>query len=221
MGGKKVKGDGNITSQDKSVSAFKSVHVSGAIDLYVSQGELKPVKIETDANLQQYIEVRQEGDHLIIETRNGFRLDPTEKIKVYTTSPSYTNIEASGACDIKGQTKVAGNEPLSVGVSGAGEISLEVEVPQVTANISGAGNIKLNGKTKDLSIDLTGAAEAKCFDLLAENTVVDISGAGDAEVHASVQLKADVSGAGTVKYKGTATNISQNVSGAGSVKKVD
>ena len=46
-----------------------------------------------------------------------------------------------------------------------------------------------------------------------------MSGAGDAEVFASVKLDVEVSGASDVKYKGNAA-VSQDVSGAGSVKKV-
>jgi hypothetical protein len=213
VGGKKVRGDGNITVQERNVSAFQDVDVSGAVDLYVSQGELKPVKIETDANLHQYLEIKQEGNRLIIRTRKGYNLDPTDKVKVYTTSPTYTSIDASGACDIKGQTKISG--------SGAGSILMDIEVPQVRAELSGAGTITLSGKTKDFSCELTGAANAKCFGLMTENTKIDISGAGDAEVFASIKLDAEVSGAGEVKYKGSATDISQRVSGAGSVRKVD
>jgi len=55
----------------------------------------------------------------------------------------------------------------------------------------------------------------------AENTKVDISGAGSAEVYASVKLDAEVSGAGSIKYKGNAGNVIQQVSGAGSVKKAE
>jgi Putative auto-transporter adhesin, head GIN domain len=54
-----------------------------------------------------------------------------------------------------------------------------------------------------------------------ENTKVDISGAGSAQVFASVKLDAEVSGAGSVTYKGNAVNVSQHVSGVGSVNKVN
>jgi len=55
---------------------------------------------------------------------------------------------------------------------------------------------------------------------MAENTQVELSGAGDAQVFASVKLDVRVSGAADVKYKGNAT-VSQSVRGAGSVKKVE
>jgi hypothetical protein len=78
----------------------------------------------------------------------------------------------------------------------------------------------LKGQTRDVDLDLTGAGHAHCYDLLAENTKVDISGAGSADVYASVKLDAQVSGAGSVNYKGNAANVNQHVSGAGSITKV-
>src|ERR1700710_1168924 len=78
--GRRIKGNGNIKSQEHSVSFFKNVQVSGAVDLYVSQGNTKPVRIETDENLQQYIEVRQDGDKIVIKFRDDVNLRPTDKI---------------------------------------------------------------------------------------------------------------------------------------------
>ena len=54
-----------------------------------------------------------------------------------------------------------------------------------------SGSVKLRGQTKDFDIDLSGAGHAYCYDLLTENTTVEISGAGSAQVYASVKLKAE------------------------------
>jgi hypothetical protein len=203
------------------VNSFHNVEVHGAIDVFVSQGELKPVKIETDENLLKYVEIEQHGETIVIKNKEGFNLRPTQKIKVYVSSPEYRSLEVSGACNIIGQTKLTGHEPLGLSVSGAGDIKMEVEAPKVTADISGSGTIDLKGQTKDFDLGLSGAAKARCFDMMAENTEVDISGAGSADVYASVKLDADVSGAGSVKYRGGAAQVNQHVSGAGSVKKAD
>ncbi|HTL08737.1 MAG TPA: head GIN domain-containing protein [Chitinophagaceae bacterium] len=221
MWGKRVRGNGNISTSERSVSAFKNVEVSGAIDLYVAQGETKPVRIETDANLLPYIEVQQDGERIEIKPREGVNLRPTGKIKVYVTSPNYHQIEVSGASNITGQTKIVNKEDLRMGVSGAGDIAMEVDAPSVAAEVSGAGTVNLKGQTRTFDLTLTGAAKAHCYDLLAENTKVEISGAGSADVYASVKMDADLSGAGSVRYKGGATSGSQQVSGAGSIKKVD
>jgi hypothetical protein len=191
------------------------------MDVFLSQGDTKPVKIETDDNLLQYIEVIQQGDDLIIRQKKGFNLDPSDKIKIYVTSPVYNHIQLSGAGNIVSEAKITNPEDMKLDISGAGDIKMELKAPSVKVDMSGAGSINLKGDTRDVDLNLSGAGSAHCFDLLAENSKVRISGVGDAEVYASVSIDAHVSGVGDVKYKGGATNVSQHVSGAGSVKKVD
>ncbi len=219
--GKRIQGNGTIITQDRTVTSFSRVEVEGAIDVYVSQGALAPVKLEGDENLLEYVEFIQEGDRLKIRTKNGFNIQPSHDMKIYLVAPYYRSIDVSGACDIIGQGKIDNGEDLELKVSGAGDMTLEVDAPKISATISGSGSVNMKGQTKDFDLDLTGAGKARCYELLSENTRVDISGAGDAQVYASVKLKAQVSGAGSISYKGEAKNIDQQVSGAGSVKRVD
>jgi len=221
LGGRRVHGNGHITTQERSVGSFDQVEVSGAIELYVSGGESGPVRIETDENLQQYVEVEQHGSVLEVRSRRGYNLRPTKKVIVHVSSPNYSRLSVSGASNIVGQNKIHGNDRLEMHVSGAGDIRADVDAPDFKASVSGSGNIDLKGNVRDLDLEISGAGDAKCFDMMAENTKVRISGAGSADVYASVSLDAHVSGAGGVSYKGGATKVSQQVSGAGSVKKVD
>ena len=218
--GKRIHGNGNVKSVERSVSAFKEVEANGNIKLVVIQGDLKPVRIESDENLLPYIEVLQEGDHITIQTRPGVNLIPTGDLNVYVTSPTYKSIEVSGSSDIIGQTRITSTDELTLNASGAGDIEMEVDAPKISAGISGSGSVKLKGQAKDFDVDLSGAGHAYCYDLLTENTTVGISGAGSAQVFASVKLNANVSGAGNISYKGNAS-VSQEISGAGSVNKVD
>ena len=219
--GKRIRGNGIIKTEERTVSPFKQVEASGAIKLMVSQGDFTPVKVEGDENILPYIEIRQDGDRIEIRTRSGYNISPTNDLIVYVTAPVYSSIEVSGASDINGQNKISNPENLRLEASGAGDIEMEVDAPEISAKITGSGSIRLKGQTKDLDIDLSGAGHAYCFDLLSENTKVDISGAGSAEIFASVKLDAEVSGVGNVSYKGNATNVTQHVTGAGSVSKAD
>jgi Putative auto-transporter adhesin, head GIN domain len=218
--GKRVHGNGNITTQDRPVNEFKDVEVGGAAKVYVSQGDQHTVKVEVDENLQQFVEVIQEGNKIIVRQKDNFNLDPTGDLKIYVTSPVYNNIDVSGACDIIGQTPINSPENLRMNISGAGDMKMEVNAPRISAEVSGSGNIDLKGETKSADLTLTGAGHAHCFELKSENTKIEISGAGSAQVYASVRLDAEVSGAGSVDYKGGAA-VDQHVSGAGSVHKVD
>jgi hypothetical protein len=218
--GKRVHGNGNVTTQDRQVNDFKDVEVGGAAKVFVSQGDQHSVKVEVDENLQQFVEVYQEGNKVIVREKHGFNIDPTGDLRIYVTAPVYNDIDVSGACDIIGQTTINNPEDLSMHISGSGVMKMEVNAPRVSAEVSGSGNIDLRGETKTADLDLTGSGHAHCFDLKTENTRVQISGAGTAEVYASVRLNAEVSGAGTVDYKGGAA-VDQHVSGAGGVHKVD
>jgi len=122
IGGKKVRGNGNWKTTERNFSSFNKIEVRGAIDVFITQGDFKPVKIETDENLQEYVEIREEGNTLIIETKSGYNLDPTQDMKVHVTAPVYKEIQASGACDIVSESKINNAEAISFGVSGAGEI---------------------------------------------------------------------------------------------------
>jgi len=217
---KRIRGNGNITTQNRSAGPFNSIDVSGSIDVYARQDSSSSIRIETDDNLQQYVETFRDGDVLRIKTEEGYNLRPSKQIKVYVASTVFKRFEASGACNIFSEGKINSNSDIDIDLSGSCDVTLELSAPKVTADVSGACSVKLKGDTKEFKIRGSGSTDIKCFDLVADNVDLDISGAGDAEVHANVKLTGDISGAASVNYKGTAqTDI--HTSGATSVKKVD
>lgn len=217
--GKRIKGNGNIKTEDHNVSGFKNVECSASADVYIIQGEPAGVKVEGDDNLLPYIEINQEGDRLVIRDRSHINLDPSDGLKIYVTSPDFNSIDASGAGDIVGQTKINNSDELRLRLSGAGDIRMEVNAPSVVCTLSGAGSAYLKGQAKNVDIELSGVGSTHCYDLQAENTKVDVSGVGSAEVFASVKLDATVNGVGSINYKGNATDVSQHANGVGSIHK--
>ena len=220
ISGKRIRGNGVMKTETRPAGIFSNVDVSGSFDVYVKQDSASSVKVEADENLMEYIVIETEGNTLRIKTRNGANLKSSNGIKVYVSNPSYGDFDASGACDIEGENKITSMETISVGLSGASSVKLDVSAPKVTVGGSGASTVSLSGTTKDFDVDGSGSTNIKCYDLLSENTTVGLSGAGDAEVHASVKLDIDISGAADVRYKGNAT-VNKSISGAGSVRKTD
>jgi hypothetical protein len=218
--GRGIKGDGNVISQVRAISDFSSIDVSSAIDVYITQDAAFSVKVETDNNLQEYIEVYKEGGVLHIRQRSNTNLDPSRDTKVYVSAPMYQRLEASGACSIIGSNMISSTGTVDIDLTGASNASLDIKAPKVSAGLNGASKITLKGETKDLLIDGHGASHVNCFDLSSENAAVDVSGASSAEVFASVKLDAEASGASHVRYKGNPV-VSKNESGAGSVEKAD
>jgi hypothetical protein len=219
--GKRVNGNGNITTREHRTGQFHSVDVSGAIHVYVKQDSvMQPVKVETDENLQDLVEVYESNGVLYVSPQNNYNLNPTKSITVYVSATHYKGLEVSGASWIRSENKLISNETFDLGASGASEIKLEVKAPRINAEISGASAVTLAGEARDLNLEGSGASSFKCMDLLTENTTVGISGASSADVFASVKLNVDASGASGVKYRGAAA-VTQDVSGASNVKKLD
>jgi len=220
IAGRRVKGSGHIISENRTASGFNSIDVSGAIDVYVKQDSTTSVKVETDDNILEYVEVHTEGSTLEIYTEGNIRLRPSGKIKVYISNPQYKDLQVSGASSIRGENEITSSEALHVEISGESEGRLELNAPKVSVNLTGASNASIKGKTKDFEGGASGASEIRGFDLLTENADVDASGASSIEIYASVRIAGQASGASSVNYKGNAqANVEK--SGASSVNKKD
>lgn len=219
--GKPVHGNGHVITQDRSVGSFRNVSVSGNIDIYVTQDSVSGVKVVADENLMQYIMVNVSGDQLEVYPAEGYELHGSNGgIKVYVSGSKFGTFSASGACDYHSNNQIVSTDGIRIELSGSCDAEMDVNAPSVKAELSGSGSIKLKGTTKEFSVSGSGSTDVKCFDLLAENTSIEISGSGDAEAYASVKLDVSISGSGSVKYKGGA-KVSQHVSGSGEISKVD
>jgi Putative auto-transporter adhesin, head GIN domain len=221
MGGKRIRGNGVYKTESRTVGgAFEGINVSGNTDVYVKQDSIVSIRIETDENLLPYIVIENKGGTLDIRQKEGTNLKSSRSIKVYVSGPSFKRFDASGACDFYSENMLSNGEPITISLSGSSDVKLELKAPKIDANLSGAGTISLKGETKDFQVDGSGSTNIRCFELLTENTRIELSGAGNAEIFASVKLDAHVSGAADIRYKGNAT-VTQDVSGAGSIKKVE
>ncbi|OLY93637.1 Putative auto-transporter adhesin, head GIN domain [Cnuella takakiae] len=219
VGGKRVEGDGNRVTVNRSVGEFKGVEVRGGIDVVLVSGNGHSIRIEADQNLIDFIEVNNDGGTVEVSSRDGYNLRSSKGIKVYATAPAFENVSVAGSGDIRSEGKVTSNGALQLAIKGSGDIQLAVDAPRVATEISGSGSAKLEGQTREFEAEINGNGDVHAFNLLSESAKVDIAGSGNAEVFASKQLNVEIKGAGDVAYKGSGT-VSQKIMGSGSVRQV-
>ncbi len=195
------KGNGNISKQERKITAFDAIDVSGAYNIILNQDSVTSVYVETDENLLPLINTTVEGGKLIIENKDSKSLCPSKNINVYVNVADIKNIDISGAVEVKCIKKFSLND-LKIDVSGAGEINLNLSVQNLYLDCSGASKILLSGDATNVISDNSGASEINAFDFLVENFKITSSGAGKAKVNVSKKLDIDISGASYVKYKG-------------------
>ena len=218
VNGKRVRGNGNKVKENRTIQPFDYLEVSGAIEVRITQDSNASLVVETDDNLLPFISVIQNGKQLSLDTKDGYSLKPSHKLIIYISNPTFQEFDLSGATSIKSQNQIGNGGPLKFDLSGASELDLDVRAEKINVEATGASQIRLKGQAKDLHIGAMGSTKVRCFDLLTENTYIGLTGAGYAEVFASVTLKASVSGAGDIRYKGNA-QVTRDISGAGSIKK--
>ena len=218
--GERVSGNGHIVKDDRKVSTFHNVQISGSMNVRIRQDADTRVNIEADENLMSYIEAYTDGDKLVVREKRGFNLNPTRDITIYVASPLYSTIDVSGSGDVLGENEITGNGELQTSISGSGNMKLKVNVQSLKSEISGSGSVGFSGESKDFDLSISGSANAHCFDLVSDNVSISISGSSDAQVTANQKLDVSVSGSGSVKYKGNAS-VNQRVSGSGEVRKVE
>jgi hypothetical protein len=213
-----IHGDGKVIRETRVVPTFDAIDLSGAWDVTLKQGANQELTIETDDNIMPLVRTEVVNGVLRIDIKKP--VGHTTKMALYITVKDLKNIDASGAVDIHTETRLALPE-LSIDASGASDVNMEVAVQKLSLDCSGASKIKLKGTATDVRMDLSGASDIFAYELLAENYGIEISGAGNCQISVSKKLHAEVSGAGTIRYKGSPTDIDQEVSGAGSIKKAD
>jgi Putative auto-transporter adhesin, head GIN domain len=212
------RGNGNVVRQERKVSDFNAIEVSGAFDVFLSLGSTQSVIVEADENLQPIIRAEVHNSTLKIENKEPIR--DSKSLKVYITVTDLKKIELSGAVDLQSQNKLTLSE-LSIEISGATDANLDIAVQKLEVSSSGGSKLKFSGMANKVNMDVSGAVDIHAFDLLAEIASLSISGAGDAEINVTKELYAEISGAGTVRYKGDPQKVDSNVSGAGSIKKAN
>lgn len=192
---KGVRGSGNAASEKRELTGFKSVDVSGALQVEIAAGKDFSVEIDADDNLLPLVKTEVSGSTLKLWTEG--RISPKSPMRIRISAPDIDGLETSGA------SKIA--------IGGVKNSALAI-------NSSGASKIEVEGSTGTVTVDVSGASSIDASNLTAENATVDASGASKVSVNASNEVKADASGASKISYSGSPKNLVKKTSGASKVE---
>ena len=220
MGGHRVRGNGNMSSQSRNIGDFNAIEVVGGMDVILVPGAAHSVRVEADENLLEFIETNRDRNTLVVRTRRGYNLNPRSGMKIYITAPDLQAIGISGSGTVRSQSKLVYPGRVAIDITGSGDVRLDLDAPEIEAEATGSGNTALSGNTRTFRAAIHGSGELRCFNLLSENTDVEISGSGTAEVFASKKLGIEINGSGSVAYKGSPV-VNQDIAGSGDIRKVE
>ncbi|MCL5247421.1 DUF2807 domain-containing protein [Cellulophaga sp. 20_2_10] len=218
--GKRVKGNGTITTTTRSVGDYEAISLAGFFDVELVNGKEGSITLKGDENILEHIKTEVKNGKLVIKAEKGMNLTPSRNSKLLITVPveHINEVTVSGSGDIVGKTTLVSNS-FETSISGSGDINLKVEAKELKASMSGSGDINLSGSATDFTIRVSGSGDISAYDLQADYVKALVSGSADIKVTAKETLDARVSGSGDIRYRGNPKKIESKTSGSGGISK--
>lgn len=215
---KKVSGNGNLTTINRTVGEYDAISCAGSFDYILVSGTEGQLKIEGEENLLKYVITEVKNGKLIVKTEKGINLKYSKGKAIKVTIPfkDINEVSLAGSGDLWTEDTI-NTTNLDVSLAGSGDMKIDIKATSVESSLAGSGDIELNGSTTNLEVSIAGSGDYSGYGLNADNTEVTISGSGDAEVVSNLSLKARVAGSGDIKYKGNPDKEDTKVSGSGSI----
>jgi len=212
-------GSGNIISENRNVSRFTGLSVSGPFEVVVTTGSSDKVVVEADDNLMDYVETEVNGNLLKIKLKRNFNLRNAH-LKAFVSTPGLNKIKASAAADVSLKSGIVSPNKIDLQTSSAASIRGNVDAPNISGSASSGSKLDLTGKSRNLDLSSSSGATIEAYDLLAEYTKASSSSGASIKTFASINLDASASSGGEVAYRGSSKVIRKESSG-GSVKKAN
>jgi hypothetical protein len=211
-------GSGKITTEQRKANDFSKIDISGAYKIHLKQDSSLAISITGDDNLLKYVSTSVEGDKLIIKTKKTVCFDDSLVINIGIRK--LEEIKSSGAVEVSSTGKINTGD-LSIHLSGASKVNLDLNAANVNSHGSGVSELNLTGQAATHQVEFSGVGKINAYDFVVGEYTIRTSGASHCKINVLKTLNIHSSGASEVKYKGSPSTVNNDKSGASNVEKVD
>jgi hypothetical protein len=212
------RGSGNQVTENRKVSAFDKVDISGGFKVTLVQDSSLSVAIHADDNLMKYIQTSVENGKLRIKSKRN--ICSSGEMTITIGVRSLTAIDASGAVEVTSNGRINTGD-IGFDLSGSTKINMDLNAGNVNTSGSGNTELLLKGQASSHNVDMSGASDIQAFDFVVGKYNIETSGASHAKINVLNSLSVHSSGASDIEYRGNPANVSNDKSGASSLTRVD
>lgn len=207
-------GSGNLVTEELTLADFHSVRFTIVGDINLTSGAAQAVSITVDDNIIDHIVTSVEDGVLTISSNPNAAMSEYD-LTFDLTMTDLNELELIGVGNITG---VNGFQVDSAGINlqGVGNIYLDLDADYLHTIHGGVGNILLIGSVTKHVCEYPGVGQINAFEFISDTTIISLSGVGDASVYANDYLDVNISGSGSLLYKGNPT-IVQEITGLGQI----
>jgi hypothetical protein len=198
VGSRTITGNGKVTTEARTVTAFTTIGLRGSVDLEFQIGPTVRVEVKGESNLLPYVSTKVDDHELVIglERSDVTSIRTTKPLLVTVTAPTLAALSTSGSGDAS-----------ALGLSGE----------DLHVTVRGSGDVRLSGSATQVRLRVQGSGSIDAKDLIASTAAASVRGSGDIHVHAKKAVAAAVRGSGDIVIYGAPSTISRDVSGSGEI----
>lgn len=212
-----IKGNGIIETKNFFETDFTAISFAYAWNATIQYGEQFSIQIEMDENIFPYLNLSVTDATLHITFTSGYSLSPTT-CKAAITIPVLSKLETSGSLSALISSFDTPEKLLSIRVAGSANITAtDITLKTLQLAISGSGEFNLAGKAQNMEVGISGSGDIKAVNLEAEKADISIEGSGSVKVWVKNHLSGNISGTGSIRYKGNPATIERTISGVGKI----
>ena len=211
--------------ETRNVRDFDEIQMRIGGKVYITQGDKNEVILEGHEDDLEEIETEVSGGRLVIKSRRERRWkfwgNSSLKVTAYITVKDLRGAYVSGSGDIVSRNQIKARD-FTASISGSGDIALDLDSDYVSSKISGSGNIELEGNSDRAKLSISGSGKYFAEKLIVSGDYeISMSGSGRGSINVEGDLDVRISGSGKIYYMGKPTSVNSNVSGSGSVRKIN
>lgn len=224
--------NGDVVTEVLAIPDFEGIDLQISGDVFLTQGSPQLVEVRGASNLIE--KLRRDVDNGVWDIDFRGCVSNMDDFDVFITVPNLDYVKLSGSGEIvtdnrfdvnyldvklSGSGKIfmdADADDVDLRISGSGRINMDVTADNIVSTISGSGKLDMTGEADTHDLKISGSGDLFGFDLITQESIMLISGSGDAEVYADDILDVRISGSGDVFYKGN-PQLDVSVSGSGRV----
>lgn len=191
-----LKNLGDVISQNRDVTEFNKIDISGVIDVQFIKGENLSLIVEAQESLLHKIKAKVESGTLVIATENNFISTKKSTIKVTSPFP-LVQVKHKGVSDFK--------------ASGIDTANFELD-------FSGTGDVSLEGQAESASFTTKGVGDVKAKKFSVKTMTINSNGVGNISVRVTELISGTIKGVGNTDVYGNPRNAGLKSKGVGDLE---
>lgn len=213
-----IKRDSDCVTSVRQVSGFTGIDVGQGIKVNVVIGSTDSVVVTAPIDYIEEIKTEVKNGTLVILWDKKRNIKSPRNVEVDVTAIGIVRIKASSGATVTTDTLTGDN--LVFAASSGARINAMAKANKVTAESSSGSSVMIAGSAQNVDFDASSGASISGDRLTAANGKAEASSGASVTINANVNLEAQASSGGRVRYSGKPNMVNISTSSGGSISRL-